>query len=109
MRFGDSLSVGSNTAQWQGSLMVYDLLEPSVGKARLTGTVGGAGSPTGEAKVQLIAIGSRIHFMGYLPNGTYLLTTIYDELDTMDRHVAVMSRHENAVFDYASQFLGVCY
>jgi hypothetical protein len=89
--------------------MVYDLLEPSAGKARLTGTVGAAGSPTGEAKVQLMTIGSRIYFMGLQQNGTYMLTTIYDELDNMDRHVAVMSRHENGFFTYGTQWLGVCY
>lgn len=108
MRFGDSLSVGAG-AQWQGSLMVYDLLEPSIGRARLSGTLGGAGSPTGEAKVQLMAIGSRVYFMGLQQNGTYMITTIYDELDNMDRHVAVMSRHENGFFAYATQWLGVCY
>lgn len=108
-RIGDSLSVGSGGAQWQGSLMVYDSLELSAGKARLTGTAGAVGSPTGEAKIQLVTIGSRIHFTGLLPNGTYMLTTIYDELDNMDRHVAVMSRHENGFFNYGSQFLGVCY
>ena len=47
--------------------------------------------------------------MGFLPNGIYMVTTIYDELDVMDRHVAVMSRHENAVFNYGTQQLGVCY
>jgi hypothetical protein len=89
--------------------MVYDLLGASAGKARLTGTAGAVGSPTGEADVQIMTVGSRSHLMGFLPNGTYVMTTIYDELDTMDRHVAVMSRHENAVFDYGTQQLGVCY
>ncbi len=107
-RVGDSLSVFSG-AQYQGSLMVYDVLEPSSGKARLTGTAGAVGSPTGEVNVQLLTIGSRIHFMGLLPNGTYMLTTVYGELDNMDRHVAVMSRHENTFFNYGAQFLGVCY
>jgi hypothetical protein len=107
-RVGDSLSVGAGS-QWQGSLMVYDLLGTSAGKARLTGTAGAVGSPTGAAEVQNMTVGSRIHFMGFLPNGTYMVTTIYDELDVMDRHVAVMSRHENAVFNYGTQQLGVCY
>lgn len=107
-RVGDWLSVGSGS-QWQGSLMVYDLLATSAGKARLTGTAGAVGSRTGEAEVQIITAGSRIHFMGFLPNGTHIVTTIYDELDDMDRHVAVMSRHENAVFNYGTQQLGVCY
>jgi len=107
-RVGDSLSVFSGS-QWQGSLMVYDLLGTAAGKARLTGTAGAVGSPTGAAEVQIMTVGSRIHFMGFLPNGTYMVTTIYDELDVMDRHVAVMSRHENAVFNYGTQQLGVCY
>jgi hypothetical protein len=107
-RVGDSLSVGSGS-QWQGSLMVYDVLGASAGKARLTGTPGAVGSPRGEAEVQIMTVGSRVHFMGFLPNGTYMVTTIYDELDVMDRHVAVMSRHENAVFNYGTQQLGVCY
>ena len=108
-RIGDSLSVGSGGAQWQGSLMVYDFLEPSGGKVRLTGTVGAVGSPTGEATVQFTVAGSRIYFMGFLPNGMYILTTVYEELDNMDRHVAVMSRHGEGLFNYGSQFLGVCY
>ncbi len=107
-RVGDSLSVFSGS-QWQGSLMVYDLLGASAGKARLTGTPGAVGSPTGEAEVQITTVGSRVHFMGFLPNGTHMVTTIYDELDVTDRHVAVMSRHENAVFNYGTQQLGVCY
>jgi hypothetical protein len=107
-RVGDSLSVFPGS-QWQGSLMVYDLLGPSAGKARLTGTAGAVGSPTGEAQVDIMTVGSRIHLTGFLPNGTHMTTTIYDELDTMDRHVAVMSRHENAVFNYGTQQLGVCY
>ena len=56
-----------------------------------------------------MTIGSRIYFMGLQQNGTYMLTTIYDELDNMDRHVAVMSRHENGFFTYGTQWLGVCY
>ena len=75
----------------------------------MTGTSGAVGSATGEADVQIMTVGSRIHFMGFLPNGIYMVTTIYDELDTLDRHVAVMSRHENAVFNYGTQQLGVCY
>ncbi len=107
-RVGDSLSVFPGS-QWQGSLMVYDSLDPSGGKARLTGTAGAVGSLTGEATVQLMEAGSRIYFMGLLPNGTYILTTVYEELDNMDRHVAVMSRHENGLFNYGTQLLGVCY
>lgn len=107
-RVGDSLTIGPGGAQWQGSLMVYDLLEPAGGKARLTGTVGAVGSPTGEATVQFTVAGSRIYFMGFLPNGMYILTTVYEELDDMDRHVAVMSRH-GGLFDYGTQLLGVCY
>jgi hypothetical protein len=107
-RLGDSLSVFSGS-QWQGGLMVYNLFEPSGGKARLTGTAGAVGSPAGEATVQFMAAGSRIHIMGLLPNGTYMLTTIYDELDDMGRHVAVMSRHGDGLFDYGTQLLGVCY
>lgn len=90
--------------------MTYDSLDPSGGKARLTGTPGAVGSRTGEADVQLMVIGTRIQFMGLLPNGTYMLTTVYDELDNMDRHVAVMSRHEpKGFFNYGTQQLGVCY
>lgn len=107
-RVGDTLSVFPGS-QWQGSLMVYDLLEGSAGKVRLSGTVGAVGSPTGEADVEIATVGSRIYFIGFLPNGTYVATTIYNELDNMDRHVAVMSRHENAVFNYGTQQLGVCY
>ena len=108
VRFGDTLLVGVG-AQWQGGLMVYDLLEPGAGRARLIGTVGGTGSPNGETKVQLMLYGTRIYFLGLQPNGTYALTTIYDELDDMGRHVAVMSRHENGIFTYGTQWLGVCY
>ncbi|HET7131742.1 MAG TPA: hypothetical protein VFJ95_05815, partial [Gammaproteobacteria bacterium] len=107
-RVGDSLTVFPGS-QWQGSLMVYDLLGAPAGKARLTGTPGAVGSPTGEAEVEIRTVGSRVHFLGFLPNGTYMVTTIYDELDNMDRHVAVMSRHENATFNYGTQQLGVCY
>jgi hypothetical protein len=46
------------------------------------------GSPTGEAEAQIMTVGSRIHFMGFLPNGTYMVITI---------------------FDYGTQQLGVCY
>jgi hypothetical protein len=108
MRFGDTLTMGAG-AQWQGSLMVYDLLEPAAGKARLTGTVGSTGSPSGETKVQLMLYETRIYFLGLQGNGTYVITTIYDELDDMGRHVAVMSRHENGFFAYGTQWLGVCY
>lgn len=111
LRDGDTLTVGAG-AQYRGDLMVYDLLEPGAGKARLSGTVGATGSPTGETRVQLVLYDARIHFLSLQQAGAYVVTTIYDELDDMGRHVAVMSRHENnayGAFNYAAQFLGACY
>ena len=35
------------------------------------------------------------------------MVTIYDELDNVGRHIAVMSQHEGT-FSYASQLLGTC-
>ena len=89
--------------------MVYDSIEPAAGRARLTGTVGSTGSPSGETKVQLMLYDTRIYFQGLQGNGTYMITTIYDELDDMGRHVAVMSRQENGFLAYGTQWLGVCY
>jgi hypothetical protein len=72
-----------------------------------TGTPGVTGSPRGEAKVQVATEGTRVFLSGFLENGGFVVVTIFDELDNVGRHIAVMSRHES-VFSYASQFLGTC-
>jgi hypothetical protein len=42
-----------------------------------------------------------------LPNRAFVAVTIFDELDNVGRHIAVMSRHEG-FFEFGSQFLGTC-
>ena len=66
-----------------------------------------AGSPNGEAEVQVTTEGTRVFLSGVLANRAYVMVTIFDELDNVGRHIAVMSRHES-VFSYALQFLGTC-
>jgi hypothetical protein len=106
IRLGEMLTVGGG-AQWQGGLLIYDLIDAGAGTARLVGTVGVTGSPSGEAKMQVTTEGSRVFLSGFLQNRAFVMVTIYDELDNVGRHIAVMSRHEG-FFDYASQFLGTC-
>jgi len=89
-------------------LIVYDLLDSGAGEARMSGSPGATGTPTGETKVQVRISGTRLTFLGELPDGVLVVTTIYPELDDVGRHVAVMSRHEQASFTYAGQFLGTC-
>jgi hypothetical protein len=105
-RVGEILTVGGG-AQWQGGLILYDLTDASAGKARMTGSPGVTGSPTGEAEVQVTTEGTRVFLSGFLMNRDYVMVTIYDDLDNLGRHIAVMSRHESR-FTYASQFLGTC-
>jgi hypothetical protein len=105
-RIGDVLTVGGG-AQWQGGLILYDLTGPGAGTARMTGSVGATGSPNGETDVQVTTEGTRVFLSGFLANRTYVMVTIFDELDYVGRHIAVMSRHED-VFTYASQFIGTC-
>jgi hypothetical protein len=106
LRFGDTLSVGGG-AQWQGGLLIYDLVDAAAGAVRLTGTAGATGSQRGEAKVQVTTEGSRVLLSGFLENRAFLAVTIFDELDNFGRHIAVMSRHEG-FFEFGSQFLGTC-
>jgi hypothetical protein len=105
-RVGDVLTV-SGGAQWQGGLILYDFTDAEAGTARMTGNPGVTGSPSGEAKVQVTTEGTRVFLSGFLANRAYVMVTIFDELDNVGRHIAVMSRHES-VFAYASQFLGTC-
>ena len=106
MRAGELLIVGGG-AQWQGGLLIYDLIDSAAGTARLVGNVGVTGSPTGEARMQVTTEGSRVFLSGFLENRAFVMVTIYDELDNVGRHIAVMSRHEG-FFEYGSQFLGTC-
>jgi hypothetical protein len=106
-RVGAMLTVGGG-ADWVGGLIVYDLLDAGAGEARMTGSQGATGTLTGETKVELRISGLRVIFLGELPNGTLVVTTIFPELDDLGRHVAVMSRHEHGPFTYAAQFLGTC-
>jgi hypothetical protein len=106
LRFGDTLSVGGG-AQWQGGLLIYDLVDAAAGAVRLTGTAGATGSQRGEAKMQVTTEGSRVLLSGFLENRAFLAVTIFDELDNFGRHIAVMSRHEG-FFELGSQFLGTC-
>jgi hypothetical protein len=106
LRFGELLTVGGG-AQWQGGLIVFDLTDASTGTALMKGNPGATGSPSGEAKVQVTTEGTRVFLSGFLENRAYVMFTIYDELDNVGRHIAVMSRHERS-FSYASQFLGTC-
>jgi hypothetical protein len=106
VRLGEMLTVGGG-AQWQGGLLLYDLIDAGAGTARLLGNVGVTGSPSGEAKMQLTTEGSRVFLSGFLQNSAFVMVTIYDQLDNVGRHIAVMSRHEG-FFEFASQFLGTC-
>ena len=105
-RVGDTLTIGGG-AQWVGGPLVYDFVNATAGAARLTGSVGATGSPTGEATMQVSTEGSRVMLSGFLANRAFVAVTIFDELDNVGRHIAVMSRHEDR-FTYASQFLGTC-
>jgi hypothetical protein len=106
LRFGEMLTVGGG-AQWNGDLLIYDLIEGAAGTARLLGSASVTGSPSGEAKVQLTTEGTRVHLSGFLENRAFVMVTIFDELDNVGRHIAVMSRHDGFL-SYASQFLGTC-
>jgi hypothetical protein len=106
LRQGDVLTVGGG-AQWQGGLILYDFIDAGASGARMTGNPGATGSPTGEAKVEVRTEGTRVVLSGFLENGAFVVVTIFDELDNVGRHIAVMSRHERS-FSYASQFLGTC-
>jgi hypothetical protein len=44
---------------------------------------------------------------GFLESRGFVAVTIFDEIDNVGRHIAVMSRHEG-FFEYSSQFLGTC-
>jgi hypothetical protein len=105
-RIGDVLTV-SGGAQWQGGLILYDFTDAGAGTARMTGSVGATGSPNGETEVQVMTEGTRVFLSGFLQNRAYVVVTIFDELDNVGRHIAVMSRHEDRL-TYASQFLGTC-
>lgn len=108
LRDGAMLTVGGG-ADWVGGLIVYDLLDAGASEARMTGSQGATGTLTGETKVELRISGTRLTFLGELPDGVLVATTIYPDLDNIDRHVAVMSRHEQGGrFTYAAQFLGTC-
>ncbi len=89
-------------------MIIYDLLDAGAGKARMSGGPAATGTVTDEARVQLVTSGTRLVLLGELPNGAFVVTTVYDELDNVGRHVAVMSRHEHGSFTYAAQFLGTC-
>jgi hypothetical protein len=100
------LTVGGG-AKWMGGPLIYDFYRTSPGTARLTGLPSVTGSPDGEAVVQVTTEGTRVFLSGFLENRAYVVVTIFDELDNVGRHIAVMSRHERS-FSYASQFLGTC-
>jgi hypothetical protein len=106
LRFGEMLTVGGG-AQWAGDLFIYDFIDSATGTARLTGSPAVTGSPSGEAKMQVTTEGTRVFLSGFLENRSFVMVTIFDEVDSVGRHIAVMSRHEGA-FTYASQFLGTC-
>lgn len=105
-RFGPVLTVGGG-AQWRGGPIVYDNIDAFAGTARMTGSVGATGSPDGEAKVRFTTEGTRVYFTGYLPDRTYVVVAIFDELDNVGRHISVMSRHDGYLA-FAAQFLGTC-
>ena len=112
LRFGDVLTVGGG-AQWRGGPIVYDNVDLVAGTARMTGSVGATGSPIGEAKVRFTTEGTRVYLTGFLENRTYVVVTIFDELDNVGRHIAVMSRIHGggeyaAAMSFAAQFLGTC-
>lgn len=106
LRFGELLTVGGG-AQWNGDPILYDLTDASAGTAKMIGDAAATGSPSSETKVQVTTEGTRVFLSGFLENRGYVMVTIYDELDNVGRHIAVMSRHEGT-FSYASQFLGTC-
>ena len=67
-RIGDLLTVGGG-AQWQGGLILYDLMDAEAGTARMTGSVGATGSPNGEAEVQVTTEGTRVFLSGFWRTG----------------------------------------
>ena len=48
-----------------------------------------------------------LELAGFQQDRAFVAVTIFDELDNVGRHIAVMSRHD-ASFSFASQFLGTC-
>ncbi len=106
LRFGEVLTVGGG-AQWNGGPLIYVLTDAAAGTAVLTGTPGVTGSPDGETKVQVTTEGTRVFLSGFQQDRAFVVVTIFDEIDNVGRHIAVMSRHD-ASFSFASQFLGTC-
>ncbi|MEE8093602.1 MAG: hypothetical protein V3T47_05135 [Gammaproteobacteria bacterium] len=98
---------------YQGGPIVYDSVNIDSGTARMTGSVGATGSRTGEVDVRITATGTGLHFSGFMPDGTLVVTTIFGAMDGLGRYIAVMSRHGGRFpippFPYiSSQFYGAC-
>jgi hypothetical protein len=103
---GDDIRVYS--AAWQGGLIVYDSVDLTAGKARMTGSEGATGSKIGEVKVRAAATSNGLYFSGFSPRGDLITTTVFAERDKLNRYMAVMSSHATEMGHNSSQFHGRC-
>lgn len=103
---GNSFSIMS--ASWQGGLIVYDSMDFAASSARMTGSEGSTGSPTGEAKLRVAVTDNGLHFTAFNPRGDLVSTTVFPTTDKQGRYIAVMSTHSKEFGHHSSQFYGLC-
>jgi hypothetical protein len=111
---GYSVLVGSGaftmmgTANWQGGVIGFDVIEPETGRTTMSGSAGATGSSNGTAEMLMTKSNAGVSFSGVVPNGDMIVTTLFSERNSHGAYLAVMSTHGAANGHGAQQFYGAC-
>ena len=101
-------NVHTHGVSYSGGEIVYRSVDIADGTAQMIGMPGTTGSTSGELDVRVTANNAGLHFAGFTPAGSLLVTSVYATVDHSGRYLAVMSRHGEANGHESIQVYGAC-
>ncbi len=101
-------NVHTHGVSYSGGQIVYQSIDIQSGTAQMTGMPGATGSTTGELDVRVSANDAGVHFAGFTPAGSLIVTSVYATVDQSGRYSAVMSRHGQGPGHESIQVYGAC-
>ena len=100
--------IHTHGVSYSGGEIVYQAIDIGDGTAQMAGTPGATGSSTGEIDVRVAANNAGLHFVGFTPAGSLVVTSVYASVDQSGRYMAVMSSHGQAAGHESIQVYGAC-
>ncbi len=100
--------IQTHGVSYSGGQIVYQSIDIGNGTAQMMGMPRATGSTTGELDVHVTANNAGLHFAGFTPAGSLIVTSVYATLNQSGRYMAVMSRHGHEQGHESIQVYGAC-